>query len=188
MARPPTPLVKGWADKSDTTRLWNDFTRQRRRRLHALEMLWDWREEATRTWIAQIVGVSRRQLSRWIQAFNEGGLDGLMFPQRDRPGRKHKINSADFQEKVIPLAKQLAVGKVRLNVAELQRELASQHQIKISAGTLTSYLRRIEFIHERPRTPKINRSWSKPWPQEYGNSLEEFLQRQTRAGSVDPGS
>ena len=178
MPRPPTPLVDGWEDKSDTTRLWDIVSRQRRRRLQAIELIWDWDGLETRTRMAELLCISRRQLCRWVRAFNEGGIDGLMFPQRQPPGRKHKMKGFDFDGEMRgrPLDWPADVPAPEiLIVAELRRVLRDEKVITVGYGTLAHYLR-VKGIVLRQRKPDPRAQF--PW---------RFSNHAAPAGDLHPG-
>jgi len=61
-------------------------------------------EIGTREELAAGYGVSARQWRRWIGAFNEGGIHGLLQRNYGKAGRRYKIPAAEFTEKFLSLA------------------------------------------------------------------------------------
>lgn len=180
MPRPPIRLVEGWANRSYVMDIWNSVLPPRRMRLNMLLTFWDFGPDETRTRLSELLGISRRTLSRWVKMYNEGGIDGLIRPKRRRPGRKRKISGKDFNTKVIPLvADESGLQKPNWSVSEVQRQLAAQHQIHVSANTLRRSLRQSGYS-PKPQQPKApsQSAWTLPWPREYGVSLADYLRRQ----------
>jgi transposase len=185
MARPPIPLRAGWATMSDTSRIWNYTDPRRRKRLNAIELIWDFGSMFTRTHLAELAGISRRQLLRWIVAFNEGGLDQLLYPPRRPLGRKRKISVDDFNNKVHPFLTDKNERGIPWSVVSLQNELAESFNIHASISAILRCLGRTGFrpSSSRQRT-NIDLQWALPWPQEYGTCLEDYLTRTGQARRV----
>lgn len=178
MARPRIPLRAGWATKIDTTRIWNETDLRRRKRLNAIELIWDADSMFSRTRLAELAGVSRRQLHRWITAFNDGGLQELLYPHRRPLGRSRRISVTDFNRKVRPLVQAKETRGIPWSVKEVRQTLAAQFDLQVSARTLRRYLARSGFRPTpRPLKPKREEPWTYPWPRQYGRSLGDFLQK-----------
>jgi transposase len=177
MARPPISL-RGLADKSYVMAIWNDVMPPKRRRLHALMLIWDAGPGETRTRLSEMLGISRRQLCRWITAFNRGGLEQLLYPPRRPLGRRRKISVEDFNNKVFPLVEAKALQGAPWSVPGVQKELAAEYNIHVRVGTLRRYLRGSGFkpTLRRPK-PQQEAPWTLPWPKAYGTSLADYLEK-----------
>jgi transposase len=64
------------------------------------------KEVGTREELTNGYGVSARQLRRWINAFNEGGIPGLLERRFGRGGRRRKIKAVEFTENFLAVAEQ----------------------------------------------------------------------------------
>lgn len=178
MGRPPTPLTAGWANKSYVMQIWNDVMPPRRRRLHMLMLIWDASPGETRTRLSEMLGITRRQLSRWVAAYNRGGIDELIRPPRQRPGRRPKLSAQDFNSKVFPLVEGKRARGIPWTVAKIHQQLGAEHNIHVSVSTLRRRLAGSGFTPmPRPSKPKQQSAWDFPWPREYGTCLADFLEK-----------
>jgi len=84
MARPPISL-RGLPDKRYVMAIWNDVMPPRRRRLHALMLIWDAGSMFTRTRLAEFGGRQPASAIRWVAAYNRGGIEELLNPPRHPP-------------------------------------------------------------------------------------------------------
>ena len=105
----PDLQMATWKQIFDTAQ---EISAQDRPRLMAIA---DWymgvaqdqlREGWTREELAWGYGVSARQLRRWIKAFNEGGIPGLLQRRFGRGGRPRKIKAGAFAENFLAMAEE----------------------------------------------------------------------------------
>jgi transposase len=100
-------------------------------------------------------GIGARQLRRWMWAYMEGGIAGLLQRRYGRRGRKRKISRAQFIDQVLSTIEQQMGKPDRELTAKEAYQWARKHlQIPVSYATFMRYLgrRSHRFTKRRART------------------------------------
>jgi transposase len=124
--------------KFDFFELISDSTSWKRTsRLIAMRALYG---PATRQQAADMAGVTKRTILRWLKLWNAGGLEALLHKRKG--GRKRKLSREDFDAKVLPMVIQDGIEKSEWRLEEIRREITAKHNIHLSSATLRRYFRR----------------------------------------------
>ena len=160
--------------------IWNDVLPPKRMRLLALMQIWDFGHTETRSRLAETLGISRRQLSRWVSAYNEGGIQGLIYAPRRRPGRKTKVKSSGRYLEIMAVIDRLTEGGERSSsVAEVCRLLKEENVITIGRQALARFLRfkGMELRKREEEDPRLveeaSRFFGNWGPQRFAQRLQE---------------
>jgi len=130
--------------------MWNDVRPKKRRRLQALMLLLDFEGTMPRSRMAETLGITRKQLLRWVQMFNRGGLEGLIHTWR-RGGRPRKITNDEFVQWISPLLKRVGNSEEEIpSVAAFYARLKASYPISFSYPTLARLLRRRGYVLRKP--------------------------------------
>lgn len=125
----------------------------------------------TQTEVAQIFGVARQSLNRWVQAQREGGWDALKAKKRGRPeggllkGWQASAISRMIRDKEPDQYHFPFHLWTREGVALL---IESKYGIRLSVWTVSRYLRRWGYTPQKP----VRRAYEQD-PQRVGNWLKE---------------
>lgn len=122
--------------------------------------------------VAAIFDVTHRTLNRWIQAFNEEGIDGLI--DDPRPGRPRKLSDDISAQLVEAVTNPSSVGETHWTAVKLHGYVTKILETKIGYSTVVRWLHENDFALRVPR----------PWPdrqdqvkrREYVASLQGWLQ------------
>jgi transposase len=118
--------------------------------------------------VAALYGITRRTLSRWVERFNESGIDGLIEGRHPgRPGKITSERSAEYEELI------------------RHPELANEHHWtgKKFHGYLTKkldmeigYRTVVRWLHDKGFRLKVPRSWPNGQDEEKRKAFMEELQ------------
>ena len=101
--------------------------------------------------VADIIGVTRQTLSRWIRDFQKMGIEGLM----DRPkGHRHtKLSVKQLQcvETWIESGKDAKGNDVHWTLSRLQAEIEDLYGVRVGATPLWRQVRKMGFRQKVPR-------------------------------------
>lgn len=174
MSRSPNPVNRSHSTKYDLM-VASSVDTPRATRLYAIYCGY---ENLSRKVIAEISHVSERTVRRWFAAWNQGGADLLLNKPRHRSGRKPKLAREEFEAKILPLIR-TADGDVApfWSLADVQRKAERELGITISYSALRRYFRKRGLRPRRQPAAKSS-SWDLPWPEQYGRSLSDYLQKQ----------
>jgi transposase len=125
---------------------------------------------------AELGLVSHRQLLRWVQAFNERGLDGLL--SKPKPGRPRALARTTFIEKVLPVVRAPhTVAQTHWTAVKLHGWLKAEFQVQLSYSTVLRYLHAEDFRLKVPR----------PWPEGGDEVLRQEFCARLQVLAQDPG-
>ncbi|MFP3546550.1 helix-turn-helix domain-containing protein, partial [Rhizobium sp. SIMBA_035] len=104
--------------------------------LHRLEHIRQVRQGSlTVTRAAELLGLSRSQVHRLLQAYDLDGLDGLVSKKRGRPSNRR--HSEDFRNLALDLVREHYVDFGPTLAAE---KLVERHRISVSKETLRQWM------------------------------------------------
>jgi len=184
MPRPPKAIDKRFATMTMIIEELPRLPPHLKRRLRAIRSLYD---KVSTSDAADIVGVSRITVQRWLAVCNNDRPDALL--KRVKRGPQRKISPDQFNRDFYPLlltadGRQMSTW----SLADVQRRLAKKDGFRVSYSTLRRTFRR--FGYRPPVPPRKLRAeqpatWNHPWPREYGRSLTDYLRSQE--ASLDGG-
>jgi transposase len=126
--------------------------------------------------VAQLALITPRQLLRWVHAFNQRGIDGLV--PKPKPGRNRLISKQTFVEKVLPIVREpQQVEQTHWTAVKLHGWLKQEFKVELSYNTLLRYLHAEDFRLKVPR----------PWPLEQDEARRQSFCQELQAWSQDPG-
>ena len=102
--------------------------------------------------VAKMAGVDQRTLQRWVSAYNEQGIDGLI--ERYRTGRPRRIDDERAPEIVDLVEHPETAGEAHWTGRKLHGYLRREFDLEIGYSTLMRFLREQRF---RLKVPQ-------PWP------------------------
>jgi transposase len=117
-------------------------------RLLAIRLLFEGR---SRTDVSQIVNRSQSTLIRWINRWNEGGIDALV--NRPKPGRPPKVNNEQRQRIVALMNDPELAGEDHWTGVKIWGYLREKEKIYLGYSTL------IRLFHDENFCLKVPRSW-----------------------------
>src|SRR6218665_1700386 len=89
--------------------------------------------------VSLLAGYSQRQILRYLHAFNQLGIDGLV-PGRSS-GRPRLMLQQDFIDKVLPVVEDPSIaGQSHWTAVQLHGWIKEQLQVDLSYGTTVRYL------------------------------------------------
>lgn len=110
------------------------------------------RQHRTVQEIGDIIGRNRSTVFRWLQAFNRKGLDSL-WPGKS-PGAPPKAD-AEYQAALVRALEHnphdLGYAFTRWTVQLLIEHLHRQTHVKVSAGTMYTLLKRLDYRYGHPK-------------------------------------
>lgn len=143
------------------------------RRLQALRWLYEGRTVED---VALLSHFSRRQVHRFIRAFNLAGLDGLI-PGRSS-GRRRILAKDQVAEKIVPVVEDPALaGQSHWTAVKLHGWIKEHLQIQLGYSTTVRYL------HEHNYRLKVPR----PWPLNQDEELRRAFCEKLQLWQADPG-
>ncbi len=125
--------------------------------------------------VAQLGMVTHRQLLRWVRAFNERGIDGLV--PKPKPGRTRALSKEMFVEKVLPVVR--APGQAQQThwtAIKLHGWLKAEFKVQLSYSTVLRYLHAEDFRLKVPR----------PWPEGQDEALRQTFCQDLCRWKEDP--
>lgn len=139
-----------------------------RERLQAVRM--GQQREFTLATIAKVLSRGRATVARWVKAYREGGLEGLL--QRRYEGRKARLLGEDIEE----LKKGLKEGKWK-TAREIQEWLQKERGIDLKLAGVYYWLRRVKGSWKVPRKSHIKKKSeaTEKFKQEIVKKLEDLL-------------
>ena len=116
--------------------------------------------------VAELFGAGRRTLRRWILAFNEQGIDGLL--DKKRSGRPRKISGDQVDKCLSVLDQPEMAGQVHWTGVKFHGYLRNDLDIEVGYSTV------IRFLHEQDYRLKV----PQPWPDRQDETLRKaFVER-----------
>lgn len=103
--------------------------------------------------VAEMLGVTRRSLERWVKAYKAHGVAGLR--SRKRPGRRRRIGEAQrrcIAEIALKSPKAFGYLKNEWSIRLLSRHLTNELGIKISRAHLWRILHELGIVYKRPKS------------------------------------
>lgn len=136
-----------------------------RERLQAIRM--GQQRKFTLATIAKVLDRGRATVARWVKAYKEEGLEGLL--RRRHKGRQAKLSKADIEE----LKKGLLEGKWK-TAREIQEWLQKERGIDLKLGGVYYWLNRLKGSWKVPRKSNIkkNEKAAEEFKQEIVSKLE----------------
>lgn len=124
--------------------------------------------------VAKIFGVTERTVRRWINAFNEKGIDGLILTPR--PGRPKTIDpeTAEYCREI--LDKPEKAKQKHWTGVKFHGFLKDDLNIEVGYSTV------IRFLHEQNYCLKVPR----PWPDRQDEEKREAFRKEIRELLKDP--
>lgn len=94
--------------------------------------------------------VSERCLQKWIQCFNQRGIDGVTY--RPRPGRPRCLEAARVEQEILPVVDDPALaGERHWTAIKLCGWLRKNRNIDLTYPTLLRYLHECNYARRIPR-------------------------------------
>lgn len=121
-----------------------------RRRIQAIRLILE--GGRTRKDIAAVLGVKPIVVSRWVQRFNEGGVEGLR--RRPGQGRKRKLDDqqvAIFESWVANGPDPVRDGHNTWSAPRLKAKVLDEFGIEVSEGAIFRLLKALGFRHRKGR-------------------------------------
>jgi len=118
--------------------------------------------------VAKLFGVSERAVRRWIRAFNEQGVDGLL--EEPHPGRPRKITPEQAEHCCALLEQPQQVDEVHWTGVKFHGYLRDVLQIELGYSTV------IRFLHEQSYRLKV----PQPWPDRQDETLREAFREKLK--------
>ncbi len=117
--------------------------------------------------IAQVLDRGRATIGRWVKAYREGGLKGLL--QREHGGREARVGESDREA----LREGLRAGRWK-SAREVQRWLQQERGIDLKRGGVSYWLEKIRASWKVPRKNHIkkNDTATEQFKQEFGGHLD----------------
>jgi transposase len=124
--------------------------------------------------VAKIFGVSKRTVQRWIVAFNEKGIDGLIHAPR--PGRPRKIapHVVDYCRDILDHPEK--ANQKHWTGVKFHGFLKEELKIEVGYSTV------IRFLHEKNYCLKVPR----PWADRHDEVQREAFRQKIRELLKDP--
>lgn len=121
--------------------------------------------KASVTEVAAEFGISRRQLTRLIAAYRQGGLDALQ-PRSRRPLSNPKATPMEVRERVIELRRRLIADGLDAGPETIRWHLGQEGLRVLSTSTIRRILRQAGLVtpqpHKRPRSSYIRFQAAQP--------------------------
>ena len=124
--------------------------------------------------VADLFGVTRRTVQRWIGRFNRYGIDGLL--ERARPGRPRQITAQQSQHYRELITHPAKAGQTHWTAKKFHGYLRNQLQHEVGYRTVVRWLHDNQF---RLKVPQ-------PWPDRQDEETRQAFVRQLRAWLCDP--
>lgn len=133
-------------------------------RFQALEFL---RSGYSEEEVARLSSRDSRTIRRWIEAFNERGIDGLALKYHS--GRPRKIAGEKFKAEYVPLVLDpRCAGETHWTALKFHGFLKAEYEEELSYATL------LRYMHENKLALRYPRRWPERQNEE---SRKEFLRR-----------
>ena len=130
--------------------------------------------EIPRPMVAKLFGVSERAVRRWIRAFNERGIDGLM--DEPRPGRPRKLSPQQVEQCCALLEAPERAEQVHWTGVKFHGYLQEVLQIEVGYSTV------IRFLHEQNYRLKV----PQPWPDRQDKTQRQVFRQKLKTLLADP--
>jgi transposase len=124
--------------------------------------------------VAQLFGVGEKSLGRWVRAFNEAGIDGLVY--EPRPGRPRIIPAQVVARCREVLDEPLKAGQRHWTGVKFHGYLRETLNIEIGYSSV------IRFFHEQNFCLKV----PQPWPDRHDETLRQEFRATLRRLAPDP--
>lgn len=131
----------------------------------------------SREQVCQALLVTTRALLKWIHAFNEHGVDGLIANKR--PGRSRKIPQEKASHFVDVLENPAQVDRTHWTARAFHGYLQETYQIECSYSTV------VRFFHEQNFALKVPQPWPDRQDETLRNAFRERLKSLHEQTDVD---
>jgi len=117
-------------------------------RERAIEAVWNGIPKST---VADVYGVSRLTIYRWLERFEEDGSDGLERKAGSgRPRKLEELTEEELQATVLKGASQFGFETDLWTVGRLRRVIQEQYEIDLSHNTVWRRLREAGLTYQKP--------------------------------------
>ena len=130
--------------------------------------------EIPRPAVAKLFGVSERAVRRWIRAFNERGIDGLI--DDPRPGRPRKFTPQQAEHCCALLEDPTRAKERHWTGVKFHGYLREVLQMEVGYSTV------IRFLHEQNYRLKV----PQPWPDRQDETAREAFREKLKTLLIDP--
>ncbi len=127
--------------------------------------------------VGKVFGVSVRAVRRWIQAFNEWGVDGLL--EEPREGRPNKIPAETHEELREVLTHPEQASEVHWTGVKFHGYIRDTLKIEIGYSTV------IRFLHDQNFALKVPQPWPDRQDEEARKAFCEGLKRLSEDSDVE---